>query len=80
MYPSRLGIQLFRALATRARKRSITCARVTLRNVTAVPPRSLDPRPSASLRYTLAHKHITRVTFEPCAVVRWQKAWKIFIT
>ena len=23
---------------------------------------------------------ITRVTFEPCAVVRRQKAWKIFIT
>ena len=35
MYPSRLGIQLFRALRTR--KRSITCASVTLRNVTAAP-------------------------------------------
>ena len=33
MYPSRLGIQLFPTLA---RKRSITCASVTLRNVTAV--------------------------------------------
>ena len=30
MYPSRLGIQLFRAL-------SVTCASVTLRNVTAAP-------------------------------------------
>ena len=40
---------------------------------------SLDPRPSASLPYTLAHEHY-KVTFEPCAVVRRQKAWKIFIT
>ena len=32
----------------------------------------LDPRPSASLPYTLAHEHYN-VTFEPCAVVRRQK-------
>ena len=35
---------------------------------------SLDPRPSPSLRKFI------RVTFEPCAMVRREKAWKIFIT
>ena len=30
-------------------------------------------------RDTLAHVHYN-VTFEPCAVVRRQKAWNIFIT
>ena len=45
MYPSRLGIQLFRAL--HARKRSIKCASVTLRNVTAVPAIEVVSYPAA---------------------------------
>ena len=59
MYPSRLGIQLFRALATR--KRSITCASVTLRNITAVLP-AIEVRGEKSSAYNYSAGRRRRCT------------------
>ena len=67
MYLSRLGIQLFRARATR--KRSITCARVTLRNVTAVPAIEVRGEKSSAYNYSSGRRR-------RCAhTTQWRPAW-----
>ena len=53
MYPSHLGIQLFRALT---RKRSITCASVMLRNVTALLAIEVRWEKSSAYNYSAGHR------------------------
>ena len=74
-YPRSLtSSPLLRAMCARARKGASARHPRNLVNI------SLDPRPSPSSRNnTLLRKNI-RVTFELCAELRREKAWKIFIT
>ena len=62
VYPSRLGIQLFRTLP---HKRSITCAIVMLRNVTAVPATEVRGEKSSVYNYSVGRRRTQRSGSQP---------------